>query len=555
MQKLIWVLCCLISAALQADAASAETAKGRVFEDLDGDGAFDHGEPGVEAVPVSNGEDVVKTGPDGHYSIAIEEGDVLFVTKPSGYAVPLDEDNLPQFYYIHCPEGTPASLGLRFPGVEPTGKLPRSIDFPLSRSEEPDPFRVVWFSDTQPQSHAEVSFIRDDVVAEVIGVDAAFGITTGDIMFDDLSLIPRYNAVIGRIGIPWYNVPGNHESNYLSPDDEHSLETFKRYWGPTYFSFDYGRAHFVVLDDVHYNGTNADRKTPHPRGEGSYRGLVDKRQLRWLANDLDNVPKERLVVLAMHIPFRDGLHPNSASVNVENREEVFRVLTGRPHLFAVAGHTHTVYHEYFGQEDGFGGPGEFHQHVIATVSGSWWSGPMDERGIPTTEQRDGTPNGYYVMTVDGTDVTMRFKAAGKSPDEQMRITFDAVYHRDDKGVMRDYEPWQLTGPRIHTDQIYATRVKVNLYDGGPNSSVKYEIAGYPPVEMTKVLEKDPFVEELFARHPDTKKSWVEPVPCKHLWTARLPEDLGPGVYTLTVRAVDEYGREHTGHKVIEVFGE
>ena len=54
----------------------------------------------------------------------------------------------------------------------------------------------------------------------------------GDILFDDLSMFPRYNALIAQIGIPWYNVPGNHELNFEAESDEDSLETFKRFFGP-----------------------------------------------------------------------------------------------------------------------------------------------------------------------------------------------------------------------------------------------------------------------------------------------------------------------------------
>ena len=35
----------------------------------------------------------------------------------------------------------------------------------------------------------------------------------GDILFDDLSHFPRFNDIIGQIGIHWCNVPGNHEMN------------------------------------------------------------------------------------------------------------------------------------------------------------------------------------------------------------------------------------------------------------------------------------------------------------------------------------------------------
>ena len=49
-------------------------------------------------------------------------------------------------------------------------------------------------------------------------------------------------------------------------------------------------------------------------------------------------------------------------------------------------------------EDGWRGEKPLHLHTLSTVSGSWWSGPDDDRGIPTTVQRDGTPNGFRIMS-------------------------------------------------------------------------------------------------------------------------------------------------------------
>ena len=37
-------------------------------------------------------------------------------------------------------------------------------------------------------------------------------------MFDDLSLYPRLNRIIGQIGVPWYNIGGNHDLNFEAPD-------------------------------------------------------------------------------------------------------------------------------------------------------------------------------------------------------------------------------------------------------------------------------------------------------------------------------------------------
>jgi hypothetical protein len=38
----------------------------------------------------------------------------------------------------------------------------------------------------------------------------------------------------------------------------------------------------------------------------------------------------------------------------------------------------------------------------------------------------------------------------------------------------------------------------------------------------------------------------------HLWQAALPRDLGAGTHRITVRAVDEYGRNHLASMVLAV---
>jgi len=113
----------------------------------------------------SNGLDVVLTDSDGRYQLNLDDRTIVFVTKPAGWAVPLSEDNLPQFFYRHYPTGTPAELGLRYPGPEPSGPLDSPVDFPLRKVDEPDRFEVIWFSDPQPQTPAEIDYIRDDVIA------------------------------------------------------------------------------------------------------------------------------------------------------------------------------------------------------------------------------------------------------------------------------------------------------------------------------------------------------------------------------------------------------
>ena len=541
MQRTILFLILLIVTPLSL----AQTATGRVFIDENRNGLLDEGEVGLANVRVSNGASVVLTDATGRYRLAADEQTIIFITKPSNYAIPVNQHMLPQFYYIHQPNGSPA--GMRYKGIEPTGPLPAEINFPLIERPEKKKFEALLFADTQPQTTRELDYIRDDVVAELVGSDAAFGMTMGDIMFDDLSMLPRYNAIISKIGFPWYNVPGNHEINFESPNDRYSLETFKKFYGPPYFAFEYADALFVVLDNIDYKG-GGEADPADVRGNGGYEARISRSQLQWLAEELKHVEQERLVFIATHAP----LGSENGSYATDNREKLFRLLAGRPNLYSVAGHTHTTDHVYFDKDDGFAGPGKFHHHVLATVSGAWWSGPFDERGIAVSDQRDGTPNGYHILEVDSTDVAVRFKGAGKPADYQMRIVFDVAHHQLNVNGIRDFKAGELLDGRISQDHLNAAAIIVNLFDGGPNSKVRYRIEDGEYRPLKRVLRKDPYMLEQYARHRSSKKTWVEATLSTHLFEADLDANLPPGVHAITVQAEDEFGRLHHGHTVLEI---
>ena len=281
----------------------------------------------------------------------------------------------------------------------------------------------------------------------------------------------------------------------IRDSDKYSLETFKAFFGPPYYSFEYGDAVFVVLDNIYYKGTdNADPK--NLRGAGGYEASLSSKQLNWLAGELALVPKETLIFVATHAP----LGSESGVFTTKNRKKLFRLLSGRPNLYSVAGHTHTTDHVYFGKDDGFAGPGEFHHHVLATVSGSWWSGPFDERGIAVSDQRDGTPKGYHVLEVDSTDVSVRFKAAGKPADFQMRIMYDVAHHEQSKDANRDFMHGAKLDGFMSEDEVAAAAILVNLFDGGPKSKVSYRVDDGDYAPMERVLRTDPYMVEQFQRH-------------------------------------------------------
>ena len=377
---------------------------------------------------------------------------------------------------------------------------------------------------------------------------AAFGMTTGDILFDDLSLYPRLNRIIGRIGLPWYNIGGNHDLNYEAPSARYSRETFKRTYGPNYYAFEYGGALFLMLDNVNYLGHDPAK----PRGGGKFEGRIDERQLAFVANVLKEWPIDKLVVACMHIPLRNYLDPKEPSMNTADRGEFLKLIAGRPNTISLSGHTHTTEHHYFGAEDGFVGASLHHHHVMTAVSGSWWSGPYDHRGVAVADSRDGSPNGFHVLSVDGQSYSTRFQPANEPHSRQMRIMLDSEFHRDRKELYNEFRMGELLGSPLPQDRVFATTLIVNFFDGGPRTTVDYRVGGRAPIKMERVVRPDPFVEEVFARNEATKKTWVKAEPSSHIWTARLPHDLEAGTHCIAVTVIDEYGREHNDHLIVEV---
>lgn len=491
-----------------------DSATGIVFEDLNKNGTRDEGEPGLAEIAVSNQKEVVQTDAEGRWSLPHDEDTIFFVIKPQGYAPPVDEAQLPQFYYIHKPAGS--STETRYAGLEPTGTLPESIDFPLVKVvDEPEKFQAIFFGDPQPRNQEQVDYIAHDVLTELIGTEAKFGITLGDVMFDNLSLFEPSNANIALIGIPWYNVIGNHDINYEAETDSESDETFHRYFGPQYYSFDYGAVHFIVLDDVDWGHHSGKEKK-------SYTGGLDADQIAFVKNDLALVPEEKLVCLMMHIPL----------MNVGNRAELYRLIEKRPYTMSISGHTHWHGHFYIDDEDDWQGDEPHHHIVNVTVSGSWWKGRKNEVGVPHATMRDGAPNGYSIITFDGAQHTLDFKAAGHPAEYQMTV----------------FAPDEIASANAAKTPVY-----VNLFNGSEKSVVKLKVkdrGGW--VEMKKVAEKDPYYVVMRQREmaADPKVKLNEPIPSGHLWKANLPASLKPGSHLLMIEGTDAYGRVHTGQRIL-----
>lgn len=82
--------------------------------------------------------------------------------------------------------------------------------------------------------------------------------------------------------------------DYNKGGDETSDVTFQQNYGPTYYSFNRGQLHYVVMDNVRYLGKDRN-----------YDGFLQK-SIRLVAKDLSFVSKDKLIILCVHIPVHSG---------------------------------------------------------------------------------------------------------------------------------------------------------------------------------------------------------------------------------------------------------
>jgi 3',5'-cyclic AMP phosphodiesterase CpdA len=490
----------------------ASEFKGTVYLDENRNGFYDNTERGIANVVVSNGLDSILTDANGSYSLPERKDCVLFITKPTEYMTAVNEYNIPQFYYIHYPEGSPENIIM---GIKPTGDLPEAINFPLYPIQVKNNFDIVAIGDPQTKTVEEIDYLRDDIFVDFVNTDKQFAIVLGDIMDNHVELFPDYLQVCKTSNFPIYNVPGNHDLNFNAVDDKHSLDTFISFFGPAYYSFDYGNVHFVVLDDVEYIGS-------------SYFGNVGKEQLEWLANDLKYVSEDKLIVLTMHIPIYSFVD-NPGKDHMKDMKELFKVLEGRENILALAGHTHTLENDFLGASLGWHGENPIHIIVAGAACGSWWGGPMDERGIPEALQTDGVPNGINLISFDGSSYSHLYKSANFDEDFQIRIST----------------------PRGNIKQkaLKFTDIMANVFNAGDDSEVFYSLDGAAFDEMKKKNLYDPYVQSVYKKNLAYGTARL----CAHLYSAPLPKDLERGLHTIIVKYTDRYGKTHSQSGIFKVY--
>lgn len=442
---------------------------------------------GLARVGVTDGLRVVETDGEGRFELPSDTGrDFVACSLPAGHRIPRGGTGTARFYHPLRPDGR--------------GEMDALFELqPLEGpGERPDECHaLLLLPDIQTQDAWEMTRFHElsvpDVAAtaQALGDRPVFGVAAGDIMFDDLSLYPEYERGVSRIGVPFFQVVGNHDLDFDGRTDEASTATFSERFGPRYYSFDRGAVHYVVLDDVLWHGAG-------------YLGYLERDQLTWLAADLARVEAGRPVVVVTHIPvvgtrhWREGERSPDPSGSINNREALARLL--EPYAAHVlSGHTHENDHNR-----GMG----FHEHVSGTVCGAWWSGPICG---------DGTPHGYSVYEVDGEQIRWRYKATGHPADHQMRA----------------YRPG--------SDPAAPRELLVNAWDADEDWTVDWYEDGERRGRMARRIGYDPVSLRIHAGDElPPRRSWVDPYP---RWMYHAPAS--SDAREIRVEATDGAGRRHT----------
>lgn len=507
----------LLAVSSPANAKISLCDGGSVFEDANGNGVREPGEPGLDGIRVSDGVKIVETDSSGRYA-GLEAGSerTVFVIKPAGYAAARRADGLPDVW--RNPQAG-AGVQLKYGGIKPTPGPCR--DFALRR----EPARgsgldVLVFGDPQPKSMVDVGYYRRDIVAPLAGKHgASLGVSLGDIVNDDLSLYPAMNAITARLAVPWLHVPGNHDLDFDAGRDEDSLLTFRNTYGPDTFAWEEREAVFIGLDDVVYQ----------PGQKPAYVGGLREEQFAFLQAYLRTAPRDRLLVIAVHIPFFDtSSTPGRPTFRVADRERLFALLKDFPQVLLLSAHSHTQRHVFHDAADGWHGAAPLHEYNVGAACGAFWSGAKDAAGIPDTTMADGTPNGY---------ATLRVENAGR-----YSLAWHPARDPDDAAI-------GLHAPKVLRRGAWpAWAVYANVYMGRDDSKVEYRIDAGEWKPMVKVAKPDPRLAAENAKDDAAERlrgydRSPEAEPSPHLWRGALPTDLPAGGHRIEVRVFDAWRGE------------
>lgn len=353
--------------------------------------------------------------------------------------------------------------------------------------------RVALVGDPQVDDSTEMGYARRSVYRELRGRrDLDMCIFLGDLVNDNMSLLPESVGVVDSLPYQCFMVPGNHDRDVYrgsksSVYRQRDLSTWRKAVGYVDTSFVRGNVRFVLMNNVR----------PSDSGMTDYVGGFTDRQKHWLDSVLNRgvgetrgrkpLRAERspaLTILATHIPFSQ----------MKGRDSVLALIPDISRLLFVSGHTHFVCRD-----------DSLRELIAGAACGSWWRGVRDSDGIPYSLQSCGAPRGYFIADIhrDGT-YDLSYKCIGRPASEQLSA-------------------WAV--PNDSTGRSY--RLYINVFGGSSDGVVRISGLGRKTYSCERSLMAAPEVEQVIrlnaSRSRDYRKAHRDEFiplrrkPSPHLW--------------------------------------
>ena len=361
---------------------------------------------GVENVVVSDGAEVTVTNEKGIYQLkSAKKWGYVFISVPSGYEVP-SVGVLPQFHRA----------------LKNSADVVERADFKLEKVDGQDSYKIFMLGDMHLANRtgdlgqfAQFTSDLTDYMTRHKG-EKMYALTLGDMTWDlywysNSYYFPQYlNTINSQIkNLQIFHTMGNHDNDFQTRSDYDAAVKYVDQICPTYYSFNIGKVHYVVMDDIDcssYDGTESR----------NYVKSLSAEQLDWLAKDLSHVAKTTPVVVAMHAQV---FYPTTSGFKIDhdqvNTLRLFDILDGYTVRF-VTGHTHKLFNVTPDAPivDGH----NFREYNSGSVCASWWWSGNLTPGIHIGI--DGTPGGYGIWDVTGTDFQCLYKSTGWPEEYQFR---------------------------------------------------------------------------------------------------------------------------------------
>ena len=361
---------------------------------------------GVENVVVSDGAEVTVTNEKGIYQLkSAKKWGYVFISVPSGYEVP-SVGVLPQFHRA----------------LKNSADVVERADFKLEKVDGQDSYKIFMLGDMHLANRtgdlgqfAQFTSDLTDYMTRHKG-EKMYALTLGDMTWDlywysNSYYFPQYlNTINSQIkNLQIFHTMGNHDNDFQTRSDYDAAVKYVDQICPTYYSFNIGKVHYVVMDDIDcssYDGTESR----------NYVKSLSAEQLDWLAKDLSHVAKTTPIVVAMHAQV---FYPTTSGFKIDhdpvNTLRLFDILDGYTVRF-VTGHTHKLFNVTPDAPivDGH----NFREYNSGSVCASWWWSGNLTPGIHIGT--DGTPGGYGIWDVTGTDFQCLYKSTGWPEEYQFR---------------------------------------------------------------------------------------------------------------------------------------